>query len=1178
VLLRRLELLGFKSFADKTTVEFGAGISAIVGPNGSGKSNITDAVRWVLGEGSARTLRGHRMEDVIFGGSPRRRPVPLAEVTLTLDNADATLPLPHAEVSVTRRVDRSGVGEYFINREACRLRDVQDLFAGTGLGRNAYAIVGQGQVDEVLRAPPLERRALVEEAAGVTRYRQRLYDGNRRLAAAAVCEERISDLVAERQRALGALSRQAERAERHQRLSSELRALDLQIWARDWAALTRDHAAAAAEVEAASTAYDALSDQLAGVAGQQRDLGTALGGARAEQDAAAAASLAAERAVDRARQAGSLAAGLAAAAEAEAQRAERRCNDLLAARERDEAEGRAAASAAVAAQEQLAACRGRAEAADAALAGTVQERRAAAAAVGRVQRDLAACRQELAAASGGDAVALEAARAALRAAEERVAVAAAAAVEASAAAAECRGRVRAAETDAAAARRRVTEVRAHRDALAAFVGGLRGRIRVLAQVAASGAGYAQGPRTALAGKARGLPAFTGVIGALGELMEVPSRLSAAIAAALGGAVQDIVTESADAAQRAIEGLKAAQGGRATFLPLGALSVSPVAAELRGLAARPGALGWAADLVSCTERVRPAVLHTLGRVLVAEDLTAARRLGQQSGYRVRCVTLEGDVVHPGGAMSGGVIRGERAGGLLGRDQEQRHLQDRVGMLAADQERLDAALAALLGSQERLDQSLSEARRAAAGADARAQGALQQERAGKSDRERSAQQAAALAERLGARAQTDPVELGRRERALAAEGDEASLRLAAAEVEETRCREAATAARIAMATAEAQAASARVDAARHQRESEETGARLREAEADRGRALATLDQQRRAGADALGQAAAAAEGLTAAAARLYAAREAVVGLQQQAARAAARREAAERDRERLAADLRRAEAALAKSDTARAALAARLETAYGLTTDDLRQAAPSERPAADRERAAALRRELGELGGVRPEAVTEYREEAEALATFSGDAEDVRQAALDLIAWGREMEGALGERYEETLAAVRRHFAAIYARLSGGGAADLIPVAPPAPEGAAAGESATEARPDAAAQGRPATGGLEIVAQPTGKQLAHLGLLSGGERTLVAIALVLAFLQVRPTAFCILDEIEAALDDANVGRCAAYLTEVARGTQFIVVTHQKGTMEAADRLVGVTMGEAGVSSLLSVRLAG
>lgn len=1178
LLLRRLELMGFKSFADKTSIEFGPGISAIVGPNGSGKSNITDAIRWVLGEVSARALRGHRMEDVIFGGTAGRRAVPLAEVTLTLDNTDATLPIPFAEVSVTRRVDRSGQSDYLINRAACRLRDVQDLFAGTGLGRNAYAIVSQGEVEDVLRARAIDRRAMVEEAAGVTRYRQRLHDGNRRLASADACEQRLGDLLTERQRALDSLHRQAERALAHRRAADELRALELRLWAREWGGVRGERDAAATAAGATALEHEALADDLGSVGEEQREIAAALQAARTRLESESSGRQQAERTLDRARQEVSLAAGLGSAAAAEAERAQARLADLRARHEAQAAELAVAEEGLATAEQRAADARSQAGEGGEALAAATEARQAASNAHGRAQAALAACRQQLAAVAGSSgAQALAAARDALSVALQRVESADAEAAQAQAAAVAARAAITPTEATLAASRRVAVEVRGHRDALAAMAGALRGRVQVLAEVAASGAGYAQGPRTVLAGRQRGVAAFSGVIGALGELVEVPKHLATAISAALGGAVQDIVTESADAAQRAIEGLKAAQGGRATFLPLDAVRPAPPSADLRSLASSPGALGWASELVTCEPRVRPAVQHALGRVLVAQDLAVARRIGREAGYRVRIVTLEGDVVHPGGAMSGGSVRGERAGGLLGRDQERRRLQERWDAVQTDQRLADAALGRAMAAQEEAERALAEARRAGTAAEAGSAAAANTAAAARREQQRVAAQEAALQERLRRQGQVDPEELARREAQAAREAEAEAARLAAAEALEARCREALTAARIALATAEQAAVGARADQARLRRDQAEFAARLREVEEDRGRAQATVTAQQDAEAEARVRVGAAERALEDASARCEAVRREVGELQARAAEAAARRQWAEQERERVGTELRRVEATLAKADGALAALAARLETAYGLSAEALAEVAPSERPGPDRDRANTLRRELNDIGGVRQESVAEYRAEAAAVTAFASDAQDIHSARQALEAWGREIEGALADRYEQTLAAVRRHFAAVYARLSGGGAADLIPVAATAPgEGTLEhGEIRTVPRESP----RPAAApGLEIVAQPPGKQLAHLGLLSGGERTLVAIALVLAFLRVRPTAFCVMDEIEAALDDANVGRCAAYLGEVSAGTQIIVVTHQKGTMEVADRLVGVTMGEPGISRLLSVRLAG
>jgi chromosome segregation protein len=355
-------------------------------------------------------------------------------------------------------------------------------------------------------------------------------------------------------------------------------------------------------------------------------------------------------------------------------------------------------------------------------------------------------------------------------------------------------------------------------------------------------------------------------------------------------------------------------------------------------------------------------------------------------------------------------------------------------------------------------------------------------------------------------------------------------------------------------------------------------LQALEAEEQRAVAEATVQETAAAEAEETAGRAEGAVGVAGGRLQALQAAVAQAQQESAALEGRRQACEREREQALSALRRAEGEAARLQAQFAALAGRLEAGFGLTVDALTGVAPSERPEADRARADALREELGAIGGVRPESVDEHRREAEEVAALAAAVDDVRRTAAELLEAARRIEGQLGQRYEETLATVRRQFAASYERLCGGGRADLVPVAAPsAAPGPGSGPGGGAPAP--AGPLRPADApGLEIVAQPPGKQPAHLELLSGGERTLVAVALLLALLRVRPTAFCILDEVEAALDDANVERCARFLREMAEGTQFIVVTHQKGTMEAADRLVGVTMGESGVSTLLSVRLAG
>ncbi len=1207
MILRRVELMGFKSFADRTSIEFGPGISAIVGPNGSGKSNVVDAVRWVLGEGSARALRGQRMEDVIFGGTPRRRPVPLAEVTLTLDNADGTLPVAFAEVSVTRRLDRNANGEYLINRRPCRLRDVQELFAGTGLGRNSFALLGQGEVEEALRARPAERRAMVEEAAGVSRFHMRLHEGRRRLQGAATHEQRLADIVQERQRGLGQLARQAERAERHRGLSAELRRLELGLAAREWMAVEAQRAAAQSAAETAGDEAEALQEELVRVGERQREAAAALAGARSEAEAAGAEHQEARRALERARQEVEMARRLTEAARQQAARAAARGRDLRARRVAVEAEVAAAGEAAATAAAALEEARLRVAASAARLQEATRGRQEAALAFSRVQAALAACRQQASELAGGRED-LRRALEAERGAAERRARADSAVASGERALASARAALAHAEGAVLRARTSAQEVRHHRDALREWVGGQRGRLQTIQEVLASGAGYAQGVRTVMAGKARGLPAFAGVVGPLGDLLDVPGELAAAISAALGGAVQDIVAVSPEAAEQAILALKAAQGGRATFLPLGGLAAQPPPVDLRALGSAEGARGWAADLIHFAPEIREAVVHTLGRVLVATELSLARGLARRSAYRLRVVTLDGEVVHAGGAMSGGLARGERRGGLVGREAEQRRLALRLQAAEGDLRALDAALGQAGRLLEAAEADAGRLRRQAAQCDSDLAAARAALRGATAEEARAAAEHRRMRERLlhGTRAEAvaggapaeaagDPdVDLTEREARLERTSVAAATSLAEAERGEAAAREEATAARIDAAAAEQERRGAEGLAGAGRRELAELDARWQEVADDEQRATADADAQEGAAVEGASRAEQAEGALGAGARRLDAAQAALAQAQQEISAAAARREWCERERERALTALRRAEVELARSQAQQAALAGRLEAGYGLQPEALRDVEPSQRPGPDRERAAVLREELGGIGGVRPESVEEHRREAEEVAAFSAAVDDVRATALGLMGYAREIEAQLDLRYTETLAAVRQHFAAAYQRLCGGGRADLVPVetagaavaaelAPAKGPGAgatAAGEGAAE--PDRLALSRavrPAESpGLEIVAQPPGKQPAHLELLSGGERTLVAVALLLAFLRVRPTAFCILDEVEAALDEANVERCARYLTEMAEGTQFIVVTHQKGTMEAADRLVGVTMGEAGVSTLLSVRLAG
>ncbi|MBX6351344.1 MAG: AAA family ATPase, partial [Clostridia bacterium] len=661
-------MVGFKSFADRTSVEFGPGVTAIVGPNGSGKSNIADAIRWALGELQARALRGERLDDVIFAGTAARRRAGWAQVEVVMEN-DGRLPVPAAEVSVLRRVDRAGESEVFLNGARCRVRDVQELLLGTGLGPRAYAYVGQGQVEAVLDGRPADRRALVEEAAGVTRYRARLLEAGRALERAGRLAERLRSLVEESAARLEPLARQAERARARSRLDREVERLALGLLRAEWEDLS-------SRIARLDERLGREREALSGHRAEARELEARLEAARAERGEREAAEAEVEARAEEARE--------------KAETARRRLRELQAAQaERRDAmrthEARAEAARrdrerllaeAASGREKAEALAAEAELARARRDEALAARRRAEEALSAARRAAREAREELLSAERALANAEAEERGLRERAEESRARLEAALAEAEARLArsedEARGaeeawqraarerRAAEAEWEAAQAARAEAERVAEEAARAAEEAAraeaeARSRAEVWRAVQAAGEGYAEGPRAVLRAKAEGRPEVAEVVGAVAELLRVEARYERAVEVALGPTAQYLVARSAAGAGRAIAWLKAGKAGRATFLPLDGLRREAPGPAFERLRREPGAVAWAAELVACEEEVRPAIEHLLGRVLVAADLRAAERLARASGLRLRVVTLDGEVVHPGGALTGGEAR-------------------------------------------------------------------------------------------------------------------------------------------------------------------------------------------------------------------------------------------------------------------------------------------------------------------------------------------------------------------------------------------------------------------------------------------------------------------------------------------------------------------------------------------
>lgn len=1207
--LKRLELSGFKSFARRTVLEFGPGVTAVVGPNGSGKSNITDAVRWVLGEQNARLLRGSRMEDVIFNGTANRRALGLAEVSLTFDNSTGVIPIDFNEISLGRRIDRVGNSDYLINGMPCRLRDVQELLYDTGLGRDAYTMVGQGRIDEILAAKSADRRALLEEAAGIVKFKARRHEARRRLDQVEQRLTRLGDIVGELRARLGPLELEAERAAHHRRLKQELDNLERLILLAQARRLYRqlqqrrqavaDAGARVKEARQKLVANQERQAELRRVAAQAE---AALEGAREalQRLAGEGESLNARRQVLSERrdflrqrrkqfeqQLTALEQELATKSgesDVDREHLESRRQQL----EQLQAERKQVESSLAAADEQLAAIQQRLSAARTDAARLVerlgQNRDAVATAVSELdgwqqkraglEHRIAVINQELSAAHRQRRQWVDRRQAILADSTQSQRALAGASARLEATQAELKNREQ--------------QLRAAQEQLAAA----KGRLETLVELDRANQGFYAGVRAVLRGRDAGAAEFGDVIGVVAELLSVQPAYEAAVEAALGGAVQNLITMTARGAQRAIEALRAKGAGRATFLPIDSLRPSAKRQADDRLLNLDGVIGWATTLVEHDPQIRPAIEHLLGRVLVTNDLSSARRAAREVGFTLRIVTLEGDVVHPGGAMTGGSRANERpgsgsAGGLLGRQRQLETLRARVRDLTGQCRQLAGELTRLQHRMAEYDAARVRAREALGGYEReldsvarelaafdRLAGELTREQSGL---ERELETAAANLQSLQQRVAEG------QEAAEALETEVAAAQDLVSKLEqELSGRQAAFAGqreRLVQLSAETTALAEQIQTLsnwgeRAQRERELLAQRL---EGGRGE-LAELDQQLQQCDVELRSAAAAVSNFSA----TYAAAEgalAAARTDRQQALAAVNAAVTEYDQlrdvvEKHAQQLHRAELEFTRVQAEWDRLSRQLEEQGVLvSTDDVDWDQglpdPGELNAASK-RARELSRELEQLGPVNPGAEDEFRTLRRRYQFISGQMEDLTTARARLEQLIAQIDSHMDRLFKATFLRLREKFQYVFYQLFGGGRADLVLEEP----------QVAATQPGIGGDQLPGeleAVGVEILAQPPGKRMQPLALLSGGERALTAIALLFAMLEVKPPPFCILDEIEAALDDSNLQRFLNYLAELSKRIQFIVVTHQKRTMAIADALYGITLGEDGASRLVAVRLA-
>lgn len=1159
--MKRIEISGFKSFADRTEFELGEGLTAVVGPNGSGKSNLAEAVKWVLGEQSAKLLRGTRMDDVIFCGTAKRKGVGLAEVTLIFDNSSRRLPLDISEVAITRRVYRSGEAEYFINRKLCRLRDIAEMFLDTGIGKESYSFVGQGRIEEILSADPRNRRVIFEEATGISRYKLRKKETEARLSDTASNLRRIQDIAWELESQLEPLVGEAKRAKDYLDLTQERDTYERELLLYEVALAERQrqmlqgqrervcdevtHLESRLNLHEAEQAGSSLaaSVDLAALRDAERDLlqHTLLREQRSERLADTTAEHA--RALSRLQQVTSL------------QERLRREEDKLAqdlSQAEDELRGYAQSLS-----EKTAATQDLPDVAEQRASGE----RGQATDLNRVEERIHEVRGAIAEREKQAQVLAESLsgkseqHAALLGKLERLSLERQKREQERQTLALALAQAKDRHTDALAQARKLegqaTALERERMRVEAEGQGAHARLRALEASERQQDGLSRGARYVLGMN------MNGVMGALGKLVSTEERYEVAIEVALGAQVGDIVTDTEATAKRAIAVLKDKGQGRATFYPLDTLRPRDARELPARAAAVSGCIGRAVELVKCPAALSPVVRHTLGNVLVCDTLESASQVAGLTGYTWRIVTLDGDVVMPGGSITGG-SRPERQAWLLSRRRE---LESAANIWEENRSRGQAIATELAEVRRQAEQVAASVRK------------LLDEVLRLESEERQLQQASArLAEEQwfladAARVCSEDVSHHKDEcQRVAAESENLRVELvelAAAREEALRIEaelsemHAKTSLRrlelaVEIARLESQVALAALQVAERKESLESACERQKEAEREVAEVALTeknLTERMQALRAEISDLLSRVEALTAQVEDGRARQAQHTALQANLQSTLVRlQNELNSARQKVHNIELRLERVAAEEDFLKVKLKQKYPCAEGLSST------LSSRSEAET-RIAELDKALAELGPVRVAAIAESERLGERISFLAREQDDCRQAEQHLRGVMAELDQVMGERFLAGFSSIQKAFSDVAARLFGGATARIYLSEP----------------------GRPLESGIEVDVQPPGKRLQSITLLSGGERALVALSLLCAVLKVKPTPFCVLDEIDAPLDEANVERLIAVLRELCANTQFLMITHTRGTMMAADMLYGVTMREEGVSKVLAVKVS-
>ncbi len=1177
--LKSLEVQGFKSFPDKTLIRFGDDITAIVGPNGSGKSNISDAILWVMGEQSTKTLRGAKMEDIIFGGTAKRAAVGFAEATLILDNTDRALAYDNDEVMVTRRYYRSGDSEFYINKQSARLKDIHEMFMDTGLGREGYSNIGQGRIDEILSLKSADRREIFEEAAGISKYRHRKEETERKLAATEDNLLRIGDKVSELELQLEPLRIQSEKAKKYLELKEQLMGVEVAVWLERLEKLSAEAKKAEEDYASAAFVLQQSKEELEKLYAQAARLGNSL---RSQNEAMEDHRVRLSMLEGTRQQLEGQITVLRGNIENNNDNIRRSREDLQGQEDRSSgiSDQMAQASARVAEIEKTVAEK------NMALEKLQQELTEMTAAAQGINRQYMVLREKEArlatdiAAKEADLRGLENAlgendsrvqqlREDLKLGKERE-------TAAENDLAECRKSLSAARDNVTAINntiagytlRQATRAKRREElgeqvrTLQSTLQSVQAKANVFRAMEQDFEGYQKSVRMVMQEAKRGT--LRNVHGPVSQLIRTDDTYTVAIEIALAGGMQQIVVDSEQDGKACIAFLKRTGGGRATFLPLNVIRGKALSEP--GLETSAGFVGIASGLVTCDEKYRQIVENLLGRIVIVRDIDNAIAMARRYGNKFKIVTLDGQVMNPGGSMTGGSV--SREAGILSRANELEKLIEREKRLTEEMTALEEDFREARRQADQVEYQLAAAKEELITAEKEvlslegrekqleiwlqaisdAVNATNRELDGIHSREKTDREQSALIRGALAALQREQTETTAMLKAL--EGNQID---ADASVE--KVTGAMQTIRTEMAALDAERLTARNHIA-------DLRVLHTAAQGDREKKLRDIDLIRE---DSLRQEAMIAqleEKLQQNAEELAIATEDMQKARESYAATEAGRSRCESDIAELNKSINTMERACVhleskkeKASFEEKAIIDKLWDSYELTPGTaVQKRGEIESVVAGNRIIAELKRKISALGTPNLGAIEEYARINERYTYLAAQRDDVLEAKRELEGIIRDITQEMTTIFVTEFAKIDEYFGKTFEEMFGGGKGQLVLEDPE----------------------NPLTCGIEIRVQPPGKQLKTITLLSGGEKAFVAIALYFAILKVRPTPFCMLDEIDAALDDRNVERFAAYLRNLGEKTQFIVITHRRGTMEASDVLYGVTMQEQGVSKLLRLDL--